>query len=90
MEKPVIVAATNGFYLFGEEVVGEDGWVSLENAHMFGGYSGGKGMPGIARGDKSAQVTLDAFPGLVKINLRHTIFLAESINLLEFSGTTLR
>lgn len=90
MEKPVIVAATNGFYLFGEEVAGEDGWVSLDKAHMFGGFSGNMGMPGVASGRKGSTVNLDAFPGLVKVNLQHTIFVADSINLLNFSGTTLR
>ena len=87
-----IVAGTNGFYFFGEEVQGADGYITLQNASMFGGFSGGKGLPGVARGDKSAKVTLDKFSddASIVLPITSTVFIADSVDLYTFSGTELR
>lgn len=87
-----IVAANYGFYFFGEEVKSEDGYIALKNASMFGGFSGGKGMPGVARGDKNAKVTLDKFDDKEEVifPLTAVIAIMPSIDLYKFNGTTIR
>jgi len=87
-----IFCLTNGFYLFGNEVETEEGFIKFIEASMFGGFSGGKGLPGVARGDKSSKVTLDRFDDKQEITapLSSVVFIADSINLYDFSGTTLR
>ena len=87
-----IVALTNGFYFFGNEVTAPDGFIKIVEASMFGGFGGGKGMPGLARGDKSSTVTLDKFTenGDIVAPLTSVVFISDSINLYEFKGTTLR
>jgi hypothetical protein len=87
-----IIAVAGGFYFFGTEVSAPDGYIALTKAAMFGGFSGGKGLPGVARGDKEAKVTLDRFPddeeNLFPISAVYAIF--PSIDLYAFKGTTLR
>ena len=87
-----LVALTSGFYFFGEEVPATDGYIKLIKASMFGGFSGGKGAPGVARGDKEAKVTLDRFGDDVEIAapINSVVFIADSIDLYNFAGTTLR
>lgn len=87
-----IIAVLAGFYFYGEEVKAQEGYIALKNASMFGGFSGGKGVAGVARGDKSAKVTLDRFdPKKESIfPLTSVIAIMPSIDLYKFSGTTLR
>ena len=40
-----IFIISGGFYFFGKEVQAPDGYVALTECSMFGGFSGGKGMP---------------------------------------------
>ena len=55
-------AIAGGFYIFGEEVPPPvPGYVSCKNAAMSGGFGGGKGIPGVCRGDKDATINLDRF-----------------------------
>jgi len=87
-----IIAVTGGFYFFGEEIPGADGYLTLEKFAMFGSFAGGKGLPGVARGDKEATVTLDFFADDQKGTFPLTAVLAimDSIDLTKFSGTTIR
>jgi hypothetical protein len=92
ISKPTIFAIAGGFYYFGDEVPAPSGYVALKNAAMFGGFSGGKGLPGVARGDKEAQVTLDRFTedSICTFPISSCYGIFESVNLYTFSGTTLR
>ena len=87
-----ILAVSGGFYFFGTEVTAPEGYIALKNAAMFGGFGGGKGLPGVARGDKSATVTLDRFDAdeecLFPISAVFAII--PSIDLYAFKNTTLR
>lgn len=87
-----ILAIAGGFYYFGTEVPAPDGYIAITNAAMFGGFSGGKGLPGVSRGDKSAKVTLDQFEPkeecVFPISCVYGIL--PSIDLYAFKGTTLR
>lgn len=90
-----ILAVSGGFYFFGTEVVGAaapEGYICLKNAAMFGGFQGGKGVGGVARGDKSATVTLDRF-GVDEeclFPITAVIAILPSIDLYAFKGTTIR
>ena len=88
----VIMTLNGGFYYFGREIDSEEGYLTLVEAAMFGGYSGGAGMPGVSRGAKDAKVNLDRFEPTAKIShpISAVISVAESINLYEFKGTTQR
>lgn len=87
-----IFTLNNGFYLFGEEVQAEQGYIKFINGAMFGGFSGGKGMPGVARGDKDAKITLDRFgpDQVVDAPMSAVTFIVDSINLYESENTTIR
>lgn len=87
-----IIAAIHGFYFFGEEVKVEEGYVAIKNASMFGGFDGGKGLPGVARGDSKATVTLDRFnPDDEHIfPISSVIAIMPSVDLYKFKGTTQR
>lgn len=87
-----ILAISGGFYFFGTEITAPDGYVSLKAAAMFGGFAGGKGLPGVSRGDKSATVTLDRFEKDEELLFPLTAVFAilPSIDLYAFKGTTLR
>ena len=87
-----ILAISGGFYFFGTEQNGPDGYISLKKAAMFGGFGGGKGLPGVARGDKSATVTLDRFDADEELLFPITAVFAilPSVDLYAFKGTTLR
>ena len=54
-----IFTVAGGFYYFGEEIEAPEGYIAFTKASMFGGFSGGKGLPGVQRMDPSARVTLD-------------------------------
>ena len=90
--KYVILAVSGGFYFFGCEISAPDGYIALKDASMFGGFGGGKGLPGVARGDKSATVILDRFDAAAHLTFPLTAVYAimPSINLYEFAGATLR
>ena len=87
-----ILAVSGGFYFFGTEISAPEGYIALKNAAMFGGFGGGKGLPGVARGDKSATVTLDRLDAdeecLFPISAVFAII--PSIDLYAFKNTTLR
>lgn len=87
-----IIAVSGGFYFFGTEVNAPDGYIALKKAAMFGGFSGGKGLPGVARGDKSASVTLDRFDEDEECLFPLTAVFAilPSIDLYAFKGTSIR
>lgn len=87
-----ILAISGGFYFFGTEQNAPEGYISLKKAAMFGGFGGGKGLPGVARGDKAATVTLDRFDADEELLFPVTAVFAilPSIDLYAFKGTTLR
>lgn len=91
---PVILAVSGGFYFFGNLVKGDPEYATLEYPAMFGGFGGGKGLPGVARGDRDATVTLDRFDDNQRIMSPlwsgATLAVMQSINLYAFSGCTLR
>lgn len=92
MAKYKILAVMQGFYYFGEEVTAPEGYIALKNGAMFGGFSGGKGVAGVARGDKSSKVSLDRFDKNEELlfPISAVIGILPSINLYDFSGSTLR
>ena len=87
-----IFTIAGGFYYFGTMVDAPDGWIGLTNYSMFGSFSGGKGLPGVARGDKAAEVTLDQFGdgrfGYFPVSSCYGVH--DSTDLYKFKGTTLR
>ena len=88
-----IFIIAGGFYFFGEEVQATaEGYISMKNCSMFGGFSGGKGLPGVTRGDKEAKVTLDRFTedDVQDFPISSCYGILGSINLYEFKGATLR
>lgn len=94
IKDPVILAVSGGFYFFGNLVQQNPDYATLEYPAMFGGFAGGKGLPGVARGDKEATVTLDRFDDNQKVMSPlwsgATLAVMQSINLYAFSGCTLR
>jgi hypothetical protein len=93
MGKTVILVIASGFYYFGTRVdSGDPTMISIVNASMFGGFSGGKGMPGVARGDKDAKVTLDRFSPneILEFPISACLGIVPSVDLYSFHGTTLR
>lgn len=87
-----IFAVAGGFYFFGTEVQAPDGYLALKDAAMFGGFEGGKGLPGVARGAKGAVVNLDRFEeGEVALfPIQHVYAVLPTIDLYKFTGTKLR
>ncbi|MBU6232535.1 hypothetical protein KGP36_07940 [Patescibacteria group bacterium] len=93
MNNPKIFAISGGFYYFGDMVESpQDGYLALKSAAMFGGFSGGKGLPGLARGDKAMTVNLDRFPeDELQLFPETACFgILSSVNLYDFKGTTCR
>lgn len=93
MNNPTILAINNGFYIFGNLLENApDGYVAMTDVAMFGGFSGGKGMAAIARGDSSSKVNLDRFESskVCMWPLSSICGIYPSINLYKFKGTTLR
>lgn len=94
MENPSIVVIDGGFYLFGNVLPLDTmpGFVCMTEAAMFGGFDGNKGMPGVARGDKDAKVTLDRFDPS-KMNyypLSACRGVLPCVDLYKFKGAVLR
>ena len=93
MKNPTVLAINNGFYLFGDLLDNApDGYVAMTSVAMFGGFSGGKGMPGVTRGERGATITLDRFDAnktcMWPINSVCGVY--PSVDLYKFKGTTLR
>lgn len=91
---PAILTVAGGFYFFGDLVQGHPDYATLKNGAMFGGFEGGKGLPGVARGDSAARVNLDRFDESQTIQAPlfsgAVLAIFRSINLYTFPGTTLR
>jgi len=87
-----ILAISGGFYYYGTQVDAPDGYIALKDFAMFGGFSGGKGLPGVARGDSEAKVTLDRFAEgeIGYFPLESCLGVLPSVDLYKFKGTTLR
>jgi hypothetical protein len=90
-----IFAVAGGFYFFGTEIPTTDGFMALKNASMFGGFSGGKGLPGVARGDSASSVTLDPFDpvsgsDVLLFPTLNVYAVMPSVDLYSFKGTRLR
>lgn len=85
----VIVTVAGGFYYFGEEVKAQEGYVALKNAAMFMGYDRGKGVPGVARGDKDSNVKLGFFtPGdVIHFPILHVYAITPCIDLSTWGNT---
>ena len=93
MKKPTILAVQGGFYFFGDEIASsQPGYICLKDAAMFGGFAGGKGLPGVARGDAAATVSLDRFADGETITFPETAVFAimPSVDLYKFKGSNLR
>lgn len=92
MKKTVIFVIAGGFYYYGEEVQASEGYIAMTNASMFGGFAGGKGLPGVARGDSAATVTLDRFnpESILTFPITSCYGILDCIDLYQFKGTTLR
>lgn len=92
MKNPVVVAVDGGFYFFGDEVTGPEGYIALRSCAMFGSFGGGQGLPGIVGGCKGATVTLDRFPDNEEeiFNIMKVLFIVKSVDLYSSEGTTIR
>ena len=92
MDNWKIFIISSGFYFFGNEVQASDGYIALDKCSMFAGFSGGKGMPGVAGGAKGATVILDRFPpaDVQTFPISACLGVINAVNLYEFTGTTLR
>lgn len=92
MKNTKIFAIAGGFYYFGTEVQAPEGYIALKDAAMFGGFGGGKGLPGVARGDTEATVTLDRFApdAICTFPVSSCYGILDSIDLYTFKGATLR
>lgn len=93
MKNPTIIAINNGFYIFGSLLDNApEGYVAMTDVAMFGGFSGGKGMPGIARGDSGGKVNLDRFESnrTCMWPISSVCGVYPSIDLYKFKGATLR
>ncbi len=85
-----IFTVAGGFYFFGKQIEAPEGFVGMEEGAMFGGFSGGKGLPGVARGDSAAKVTLDKIEGQAFFPLSAVYALIDCIDLHKFQGSTWR
>jgi len=88
----VILVIAGGFLYYGLLVEDNGMEVSIVNASMFGGFTGGKGLPGVARGANEAKVILDRFlpDDVLKFPKASCYGVLPSIDLYSFKGTTLR
>jgi hypothetical protein len=91
MENPKIFVTTFGFYYFGNEVETGNNFIACNQGAMFRKFGGGKGLPGVARGDKNATVSLDTFElkEILYFHPSNLIAILPSINLYEFKGATI-
>lgn len=89
MNNPKIFTVQGGFYFFGNEInSGQEGFLACNEAAMFRGFGGGKGLPGVSRGDVNATVKLDTFEEdkVLYFPLENVIAVLPSINLYKFKG----
>jgi hypothetical protein len=88
-----IFVIAGGFYYFGEEVdAPQEGFIAMKKCSMSGGFSGGKGIAGVTRGDRDAKIILDRFDEneLCIWPLSCCYGILPCIDLYSFKGTTLR
>ena len=87
-----IFTIAGGFYYFGTQVDAPEGYLALKDFAMFGNYAGEHGLPGVARGEPKATVTLDRFtPGEIGyFPISSCYGILPSIDLYKFKGTKLR
>lgn len=92
MKNTVILIVAGGFYFFGEQVDAPEGYVALRSGAMFGGFAGGKGVAGVATGNKESTVKLDRFEKSrdLMFPLSAVYGILPSINLYEFKGAEIR
>lgn len=92
MEPWKILAVQGGFYFFGLQVPAPDGYIAMKNVSMSGGFSGGLGIAGVARGAKGAKITLDMFDqdAVQLFPIENVLAIMSSVDLYKFSGTTNR
>jgi len=86
---PKIFILAGGFYIFGNEIQSSTaGYVACNQAAMFRGFGGEKGLPGVARGDKEATVKLDTFlqDQALFFPEENLIAIVPSIDLYQFKG----
>lgn len=89
--KTVIIAVDNGFYFFGTEAPSSDqGYLVFKDAAMSGGFQGGKGIAGVAKGAQGATITLDRIDGDLIVPTSRVVFLIESVDLYKRGSTTVR
>ena len=90
----VILTVKSGFYFFGEVVSAEGrepGYFYMKECSMFRIFQGGKGLPGVARMDPGATVTLDRFnpEDIQTFPMDSVLAIFKSGALYDFGGTTL-
>lgn len=91
MKNPKVFIVQSGFYFFGNEVKPEnEGFIEFDEGAIFRNFGGGKGLPGVLRGDKKATVSLDRYIASERVLLpeENVIGIVDSINLYDFSGCT--
>ncbi len=95
MKNPTILAISGGFYIFGDLIPlneSPSGFIAMTKVAMFGEFGGRKGIGAVCRGDKDATVTLSKFAAhetcLWPVSSNLGIY--PSVNLYEFSGTTVK
>lgn len=77
-----IYTLPNGFYILGrmgKKGIDENGWVNLEAAAVCGGYSGGKGIGGVASGADQT-VNWDKCPDELSFPVEKIIFLIDCVD----------
>lgn len=85
-----IFTIAGGFYFFGEEIAAPEGYIAMRNGAMFGGFSGNKGVAGVARGAAGATVILDKIDGECVFPLSAVYAVFDCIDLTQFKGATWR
>jgi hypothetical protein len=102
MENPVIVTVDGGFYFYANLLnLNNNGFLEVNHLSMFGGFDGGKGLPGVVRNDPKATVILDQFDSEDEIDSSDvhlfpltSVFAVHPVkkgkDLYTFKGATLR
>lgn len=90
---PKVITVAGGFYFFGNEIPSDNpDYIKIDNGAMSGGFSGGKGIAGVCRGDNEATIILDRFQDteVLSFPLSAVYAILPCVNLYEFKGTTIR
>lgn len=89
MSEYKILAVAGGFYFFGRQAPAPEGYIALTEAAMFGGFGGGLGLPGVARGAAKSTVTLDCFEkeSVQLFPVENVYAVMTSVNLHKHKGT---